>query len=306
MLTKAEMSLSGNLAPVVLFCYNRPWHLRQTIESLQLNLLASQSELIIYSDGPKLPPDEPFIADIRNYIADLKGFKSVKVIAAEKNNGLAKSVIKGVSDVLEKYEKIIVLEDDMLTTPDFLTFMNEALHIYQERKDIFSVTAYSPPIEVPAAYRHDLYLAPRASSWGWGTWKSRWQHADWDVNDFDSLKKDPGKKQAFTQGGEDLWPMLAKQQLGTIDSWAIRWTYSQFKNSAYGVYPVKSKIKNIGTDGSGTNFTFKTGYYESEMSAGKVLFDPLLQPDADVINAFRRYYQLPFYLKIKNRIKYGI
>jgi glycosyltransferase involved in cell wall biosynthesis len=300
------MSLPENLAPIVLFCYNRPWHLRQTIESLQLNLLASQSELIIFSDGPKQSPDQPFVTEIRNYLADLKGFKSVKIIAAEQNNGLAKSVIKGVSDVLESYEKVIVLEDDMLSTPDFLTFMNEALHIYQERKDIFTVTAYSPPIEVPSAYRHDLYLAPRASSWGWGTWKSRWQQADWEVQDFDLLKKDFDKKQAFTQGGEDLWPMLAKQQLGMIDSWAIRWTYSQFKNNAYGLYPVRSKIKNIGTDGSGTNFTFKTGYYESEMNAGNVSFDPLLKPDAEVVGAFRRYYHLPFYLKIKNRIKYGI
>ena len=182
------MSLSANLAPVVLFCYNRPWHLRQTIESLQLNLLATQSELIVFSDGPKRESDEPLIQEIRNYLDGIDGFKSVKIIKSEKNNGLAASIIKGVSEILSLYDRVIVLEDDMLSTPDFLTFMNDALNIYKSRSDIFSVTAYSPPFKIPSDYKQDLYLAPRASSWGWGTWLNKWEKADWNVRDFDKLK----------------------------------------------------------------------------------------------------------------------
>jgi glycosyltransferase involved in cell wall biosynthesis len=300
------MSLPASLAPIVLFCYNRPAHLQQTIEALQQNELASESDLIIYSDGPKKASDEPLIATLRSFLATVKGFKTLRVVKSETNLGLAASVIQGVTQVLQEFKKVIVLEDDMLSAPDFLTFMNEALTVYESRNDIFSVTAYGPPISLPADYGNDLYLAPRASSWGWGTWLDKWQRADWQVNAFSELKNNKEQRNKFTTGGEDLWPMLVKQQRKVIDSWAIRWTYSQFLNNAYGVYPVHSKIRNIGTDGSGTNFTFKTGYYGSEMSAGKIRIDPDIQPDHEVIKAFGDYYKLPITLKIKNRIKYGI
>lgn len=300
------MSLPASLAPIVLFCFNRPAHLQQTIEALQQNMLATESELIIYSDGPRNKSDETPVADVRTYIASITGFKHTKIHHSEQNKGLAASVIRGVTEVLNQFEKVIVLEDDMLTAPDFLVFMNEALVAFESRKDVFSVTAYGPPISFPAHYKEDLYLAPRASSWGWGTWLSKWNKADWEVTAFDELEKDKTKRNQFKSGGEDLWPMLVKQQRKVIDSWAIRWTYSQFLNDAYGVYPVHSKIRNIGTDGSGTNFTFKTGYYGSEMSDSKIRTDPNIVPDHQVIQAFADYYKLPLALKIKNRIKYRI
>lgn len=300
------MSLPTSLAPIVLFCFNRPAHLAQTIESLQQNVLARESDLIIYSDGPRDTSDAPLISAVRAHIAKIDGFKSISVIKSEQNNGLAASIIKGVGEVLTNFGKVIVLEDDMLSTPDFLVFMNEALGTFEHRSDIFSISAYGPPISFPARYQDDLYLAPRASSWGWGTWLSKWEKADWNVAAFRELKKDKTKRDQFTLGGEDLWPMLVKQQKKVIDSWAIRWTYSQFINHAYGVYPVHSKIRNIGTDGSGTNFTFKTGYYGSEMSDSKIRIDASIQPDQEVIQAFADYYKIPLALKIKNRIKYGI
>ncbi|MCF0061102.1 glycosyltransferase [Dyadobacter chenwenxiniae] len=300
------MSLPASLAPIVLFCFNRPAHLQQTIEALQQNMLAAESELIIYSDGPRNSSDEPLIAKVRAYLSSISGFQRIKIIKSEANNGLAASVIKGVTEVLNQFGKVIVLEDDMLSAPDFLVFMNEALSAYESRKDIFSVTAYGPPISFPAHYKEDLYLAPRASSWGWGTWLSKWDKADWNVTAFSGLQNDKNKRNQFKAGGEDLWPMLVKQQRNVIDSWAIRWTYSQFINNAYGVYPVHSKIRNIGTDGSGTNFTFKTGYYGSEMSDNKIRIDPQIKPDQQIIQAFADYYKLPLALKIKNRIKYGV
>jgi len=300
------MGFSATLAPIVLFCYNRPAHLQQTVESLRLNKLAAESELFIYSDGPKSERDRQQVKEVRDYLSTISGFRIVHIKEAEKNKGLAASVIEGVSAILSKYPKVIVLEDDMLSTTDFLSFMNQALDVYAGRPDIFSVTGYTPPIDVPKSYPHDLYLVPRASSWGWGTWAHKWAKADWQVRDFQSLKNDDKRQNAFNQGGDDLWPMLAKQQKGVIDSWAIRWTYSQFANDAHGLYPVHSKIKNIGTDGSGTNFTFKSGEYGEEMAEGDVVMPADLKPDAGLINAFRRYYRLPFLLKIKNRVKYGI
>ncbi|QRR01927.1 glycosyltransferase [Dyadobacter sandarakinus] len=299
-------SASDTLAPVVLFCYNRPHHLQQTILSLRANYLAAETDLIIFSDGTRSQADEADVQKVRNFLATITGFKSIRVHAASQNLGLSGSVIQGVTDTLACHNAVIVLEDDMLTTPDFLEYMNQALSIYARRSNIFSVTAYAPPVAIPAGYPHDVYLAPRASSWGWATWADRWAKADWSVQAFEKLKTDRAFRTRFVEGGDDLWPMLAKQQKGIIDSWAIRWTYSQFINHALGLYPVRSKIRNIGTDGSGTNFTFKTGYYDADLNAGPVIMPTNLQPDSAVIREFRKYYRLPLYLKIKNRIKYGL
>ena len=294
------------LAPIVLFCYNRPAHLRQTLEYLQANALAVESELYIYSDGPKKESDHAAIAEIHTYLSDLKGFKKINITKSETNLGLASSVIKGVSEVISQYHKVIVLEDDMLTTPDFLNYMNEALNVYRSRTDIFSVTAYTPPISVPKNYKQGVYLAPRASSWGWGTWADKWLKADWNATNLTDSENASSTRARLEKGGDDLWPMLVKQQRGIIDSWAIRWTYTQSQHHAFGLYPAHSKIKNIGTDGSGTNFTFKSGDYGQEMKTGPVEMNPDLQVDAEVIRHFREYYDLPFSVKIKNWIKYRI
>ncbi|KAA0989661.1 glycosyltransferase [Dyadobacter aurulentus] len=300
------MSPSEPLAPIVLFCYNRPAHLRQTLEYLQANALAAESELYIYSDGPKKESDRAAIAEIHVYLSELKGFKKINITQSETNLGLAASVIKGVSQVISQYRKVIVLEDDMLTTPDFLDYMNEALNVYSSRSDIFSVTAYTPPISVPKNYKHDVYLAPRASSWGWGTWVDKWRKADWNATNLTDSKDVAQARATLEKGGSDLWPMLVKQQRGVIDSWAIRWTYTQSQHQAFGLYPVHSKIKNIGTDGSGTNFTFKSGDYGQEMNTGTVEMRHDLKPDEHVIRHFREYYDLPFSVKIKNWVKYRI
>lgn len=293
-------------APVVLFCYNRPRHLQQTVRNLQMNALAAESELYIYSDGPKHEQEEELVNEVRQYISEITGFKKVTIFESQQNKGLAASVIEGVSHVLSRHPDAIVLEDDMLSTTDFLSFMNQALDVYSNRPDIFSVTGYTPPIDVPEGYPQDVYLVPRASSWGWGTWAHKWARADWQVKDFKSLQNSAEQRNAFNQGGNDLWPMLAKQQKGVIDSWAIRWTYSQFINQAYGLYPVRSKIMNIGTDGSGTNFTFKSLEYGQEMAEGNVVLPANLMPDPSMVSAFKQYYRLPLLLKIKNLVKYGI
>ncbi|GHB56817.1 glycosyl transferase [Persicitalea jodogahamensis] len=297
---------SARLAPIIVFCYNRPQHLRQTLDALRRNPLAAKSDLIVFSDGSKGASDADLVREVRELLAETMGFRSLTTVASPQNKGLAKSVIEGVSQILDTHETVIVLEDDMICTPDFLDYMNAALEVYRNRPDIFSVTGYTPPIALPPDYTGDAYLAPRASSWGWGTWRDRWQKADWQVGVFAKIKNDPDWKEKLNVGGDDLWPMLIKQQRGVIDSWAIRWTLAQMQHSAYGLYPVKSKIMNIGTDGSGTNFTFKANTYGQELAIGKVDFDFNLQSDPAVQKTFRTYYNLPWRVKLKNRMKYGV
>ena len=295
-----------SLAPIVLFCYNRIDHLQKTVNALKANRLSEESTLIIYSDGYKGATDRVPVKRVQAYARSISGFKNVEIHASDVNQGLAKSVIHGVGEVLGRFGKAIVLEDDIVTAPDFLEMMNDLLNSFESRNDIFSVTGFAPQIDMPSSYSKDFYLAPRASSWGWGTWHDRWQKVDWTASTFNKISKSPVLIEAFKSGGEDLWPMLVKQQRGVIDSWAVRWSLAHTLNAAYGVYPVRTKVVNIGTDGSGTNFNFSTDKYNDELYLNHLSLESSLRPDVKVIEAFKTSYKLPFLLKVKNFVKFRV
>jgi len=255
----------SKLAPIILFAYNRLTHLQQAVMSVQMNVLAIESDLFIYSDGPKNSEDSIKVKSVREYLKTISGFKTIRIIEKEHNNGLANSVIAGVTEVLQKYPKVIVVEDDLRVSVDFLSFMNAALDFYSQNPQVFSISGYNFPIDIPTNYHYDVYLSYRASSWGWATWRDRWNKADWEVRDYQEFKKDRSAQRLFNRGGEDLTPMLHKQMKGVIDSWAIRWAYSHFKNDAYCIFPVISKVNNIGKDGSGTH-SRKTHKYDVDIN----------------------------------------
>ena len=169
------------LAPIILFVYKRPVHTKQTIEYLKRNSLAIHSDLFIFSEFPKKAEFEDQVEQVRQYIKTIDGFKSITIVERPVFMGLAKSVITGISSVFEKYDKVIVLEDDILTAPFFLEYMNEGLDKYENDNRIFSVTGFIYPpnlMKIYKEYDKDVCLLPRASSWGWGTWKNRWEKAD--------------------------------------------------------------------------------------------------------------------------------
>jgi len=244
------------LTPIILFVYNRPWHTKQTIESLQKNELAKDSDLFIYSDAPKIEDSIKKVEEVRAYIKTVIGFKNIIIIERYKNFGLAKNIIEGVTEVVEKYGKIIVLEDDLVTSKYFLKFMNEALNFYNDIDKIFVVSGYSHDVKLSKGYDFDVYTSYRSSSWGWATWKDRWSEIDWDIKDYPEFIKNKEKVKKFDKSG-NLSGMLKDQMEGRIDSWAIRRTYSQFKLGKYTVFPVVSLLKNIGMDGSGTHYNKK-------------------------------------------------
>lgn len=289
------------IAPIVLFCYNRLWHLQQTIKYLQQNELASQSQLIIYSDAAKDVENQKAVGEVRNYIQHITGFQSLEIIKRNENWGLAKSIIAGVTEVLEKYGKVIVMEDDLICTPNFLNFMNEALNLYENQKEIYSITGWTPKIQVPESYTEDIYLTQRPASWSWATWKNRWQKADWEVSDFDNFKRDQQQQSAFNQVGEDVSPMLKKQQKGIINSWAIRWTYTLFQQQGYCVYPVHPKVHNIGTDSSGENVSRFSKYnYETYLDDRPYQLPNRPKPDSEMEQIFRDYFRLSPIRKVIN------
>lgn len=292
------------LAPVVLFCYNRLSLLQQTVACLQQNPLAADSTLIVFVDGPKSTNDDlPKVQAVRDFVKQITGFKHLIIHESITNSGLAKSVIAGVSQVFESYDKAIVMEDDLLCTSDFLLFMNQALTRYSNDPLICSVTGYIYPFPIPNAYTKDVLLIPRGSSWGWGTWKDRWQQTDWEVQDFASFLTSPDQKREFTKAGPDLLPMLIKQRRGLIQSWAVRWTYHHYKTGTYCLHPTKSKITHLGYDGSGTNeHSLKGG----EMHETPVVLPDTLLPDDAVTRNVYHYFSPSLYRRIINWHRYNI
>lgn len=244
------------LAPIILFVYARPIHTKNTIESLAKNNLAKDSEIYIFSDNAKKEKDIINVNKVRDYINTIpnkKYFKKVTIIEAEQNKGLAKSVIEGVTRVINNYGKVIVVEDDLVVSRKFLEYMNNALEFYNSNDKIWSISGYNVPIKIPENYGYDVYLGYRGCSWGWATWKDRWNTVDWNVKDYKKVKHNYIKRRRLNRGGPDMAQMLDAQMKGLIDSWAIRWCYEQSKQNKYTIYPVKSLVVNQGLDGSGTH-----------------------------------------------------
>ena len=282
-----------SLAPIVLFTFNRLDHTKKTIDALKKNILAKESELFIFSDGARNSEEYIKVKSIRRYLKSIDGFKKIKIIESEKNRGLAKSVISGVTDIINKYGKVIVLEDDLVTSKYFLKYMNEALTIFKEREDIWSISGYGPNINIPTDYKEDIYMTKRGSSWGWATWKDRWELVDWEVSDYNSFKKDRNMIREFNSSGKDLAPMLDDQISGRIDSWAIRWVYSQFRNDKYTVYPVKSLVRNIGNDLSGTHTTTTT-HFNVKLGEKEINLNKNIKYNKGINKYFKEFYDSNF------------
>jgi len=216
----------------------------------------------------------------------------VRITEAEENKGLANSIIQGVKELMSKYDKVIVMEDDLICSLDYLEYMNEALEVYQNNKLIWSISGYTPNLSFPKAFEEQVYLSSRGCSWGWATWKDRWKKVDWGVADFEDFKKDKERREAFNQGGNDLYKLLELHMLGKVDSWAIRWCYSQFKRNTYTVYPVKSKISNHGFNLNGTHNRGKDSRWDVELCSEKIQLPETVSIDKEVFNSFKNYYDL--------------
>ncbi|RYG50011.1 MAG: glycosyltransferase, partial [Chitinophagaceae bacterium] len=290
------------LAPIVLFCYNRPDTLKHTVESLRENYWADESDLFIFSDGAKKPADEPLVAEVRAYLKTITGFKTVIIKEAPANKGLANSIIGGVNEVINRYDKVIVLEDDLVSSSNFLVYMNNGLDYYRENAKVFSITGFSIPIR--GVSENTVYYTQRANSCGWGTWKDRWNEIDWEVKDYAMLMSNRATRRAFNKMGSDMTGLLVKQKTGKINSWAIRWCYHQFKHDLFSVHPVVSKIKNIGYAKGATHTKEKPIFYGADNIAikpeGKVMltiagmefmgaFTPNLEAVATVNPAIAKY-----------------
>ena len=239
------------LSPIVLFVYNRPWHTKQTIDALEKNNLAEQSELFIYSDAPKSEDIQKDVNEVRSYIKQINSFKKVTIIERDENWGLANSIIDGVTKIVNKYGRIIVLEDDLVTSPYFLQFMNRALNFYRDENQVWHVSGWNYPIDPNDL--DDVFLWRGMECWGWATWDNRWKYYEKNTDDLIAAMSKKKINYMNLDKTRNIWQQVLDNKKNKINTWAVYWYACLIQNNKLSINPSKSFIKNIGLDGSGVN-----------------------------------------------------
>ena len=291
-------------APILLFVYNRPEHTRRCIESLLKNSLAFESNLFIYADGAKDSTQQEAVNEVRNYIRSIQGFKQITLMERSENWGLARNIIDGVTTQVNRYGKVIVLEDDLVVAPYFLQFMNEALEVYKDELKVGHIQAcdFTQDTTLP-----DTFLIKWTGSWGWATWDRAWKHFNPNGNELLQELEERKLTHVFDFNGKyGFTRMLRRQIEGKNNSWAIRWNASLFLKDILSLNVGRSLVQNEGFDGSGTNCG-GGGLYASHLYLQPLLITPIspIEENKEARQAFIRYYARTnsFWAKAIRRIK---
>ena len=276
-----------NFAPIALFVYNRPEHTRRTLKFLKQNLLAEESRLFIFSDGPKDETQQLKVAEVRGIIRSVDGYKSVELIERKTNLGLADSIIDGVSMLSTKYGKVIIFEDDLITSPFTLRYFNDALNRYQNEEKVMHIGAYMYPINNEGLAQTFFYRA--ATSWGWATWDRAWKKFEPDIEKL-ILQFDQQKKHQFSiEGTMNFWKQMIEFKQGKNNSWAIRWYASVFLNKGLTLNTSGSMVNNIGHDGSGVHSGTNEIYNVSINPQPVTKFPDIIEEDGSAHEAIKRF-----------------
>lgn len=264
---------TSRYAPLALFVYNRPWHTRQAVEALLASPIAAESQLYVFSDAPRNEAASHMVAEVRSYIYSLAGFKTITIIERETNLGLAQSIIDGVTRLCDEYGRVIVLEDDLVTSPYFLQYMNDGLDMYEDAERVVSIHGYVYPLKETLP---ETFFLRGADCWGWATWKRGWDLFEPDGQVL--LRELTGRKLTHSFDFDGTYPytkMLKKQIKGKNDSWAIRWYASAFLKNKLTLYPGRSLVLNIGMDNSGTHCS-TTSDFSGDIADSPVRIEPIL------------------------------
>lgn len=262
-----------NLAPIVLFTYNRLKHTRETINSLKKNIYAKESKLYIYTDAPANEELIETVKSVRDYLKSIDGFQSVIIVERKENFGLARNIIEGVTEIINKHGKIIVLEDDIITSRYFLKYMNDALKIYEKEKRVMQISGYMYPVN-ELDISSEGFFSRLAECWGWATWKDSWEYFEKNPKE---LIKDFSENDIYKfdfDGTAKFWDQVIANIESKIDSWAIFWYASIFKRNGLVLYPVESLTFNIGFDNTGVNCD-KVDIYDVRLRNKEIKFFPL-------------------------------
>jgi hypothetical protein len=275
------------IAPIALFAYNRPRHLQRTVEALRSNHLAAQSDLFVFCDSAKTSDHEPAAAEVRAVARSIAGFRSVEIIERPQNWGLAKSIVDGVSTVCGRFGRTIVLEDDMVTSPWFLAFMNDGLDRYRDDDRVASIHGYCYPVD--ETLPRNFFLRG-ADCWGWATWSRAWQLFEADGSKLLRALQERGLLHEFDLDGAFSFSQMLQNQIdGKNDSWAVRWHASCFLRERLTLYPGRSLVQNIGNDASGTH-SANTEQYRGSIAAERIAVEDIkVEQSGQARDAFARF-----------------
>ncbi len=294
-----------DFSPIVLFVYNRPIHTKKTLESLANNKEIKDSDLIIYCDGAKSGATELDLKDIAETRYICKSFsaaKSVRVIEREKNIGLARNILEGVTETVNKNGKIIVLEDDLELSSGFLGYMNSALDYYKNNDDVMHISGYWFPTPNTKNLPENYFLS-LGSCWGWATWKRAWDLVETDpvLLKEKIQKKDPSFTKFNLKGTSSFLSQLNRNIDGSLMTWAIKWYSSIFLNDGLSLHPNQSYVNNIGHDGSGENCGVNNKYYWEELNKAPfkapIRVEYCQKAEMDLIKFYSKERNMKFYIK---------
>lgn len=296
--------MKNNLAPIVLFVYNRPVHTRLTVEALLENDLSTESDLTVYSDAPKSEAHAETVKEVRKYIRQIDGFKSTTIIERDTNFGLSRSIIDGVTSVVNENGRVIVLEDDLVVTPYFLDFMNSALEVYANDDKVMHLSGYMFP--VGNVVLPETFFLRMSSCWGWATWARSWEYFEPDSEELLNIIHQRKLEYEFdVQGTMGYMNMLQDQASGVVNSWAVRWYASVFLNSGLCLHPGQSLLTNVGHDGTGIHCGTNVAYDVEVSSQEPVVNRQEINESSAALEAVKQFYRSlrhPFYVRILNKI----
>ena len=294
-------------APIIIFVYNRADHFTQVYNALSACKEAKESELFVFSDGAKNEEGKEKVNEVRAAVAAVKDagdFKSVTVTESPVNKGLAASVIAGVTEIINKYGKVIVVEDDCKVSPFFLSFMNSALDYYQTNNKIGSIAGYTPMINLPDDYSSDVFAAYRSCSWTWATWKDRWENVDWELKEIKDFYNSPKLIRRLNSNGSDRFIRLYRQTKGNGSSWSVRFGAHLVKNNLLTIYPRFSYNSNIGGEESGVHSTSDDAE-KMRVDLSKAIENPILtgvEIDGRIQKIMKKHYSYGFVSEAKKFI----
>lgn len=294
-------------APIIIFVYNRADHFIETYNALAACKEAKDSELFIFSDGAKNDAGKDKVNEVRAAVAAIKDagdFKSVTVTESPVNKGLAASVIAGVTDVINRYGKVIVVEDDCKVSPFFLSYINNALDFYKNNKKIGSIAGYTPMLDLPDDYTKDVFAAYRSCSCTWATWKDRWCGVDWELKNIKDFYKSPALIHRLNSNGSDRFIRLYRQTKGNGSSWSVRYGAHLVKKNLLTVYPRYSYITNIGCDETGVHSKADDAE-KMHVDLSKAIENPVLTDvdiDSRIQKIMKKHYSYGFISEVKKFI----
>lgn len=294
-----------NYAPVVIFAFNRVDVLRTLIKTLSKNPEAKDSDVFVFVDGarPDKKGESEKVEQVCEYVKTISGFKSINYKFSDTNKKLAPSIIAGVTDVINKYGKCIVLEDDLILSTNFLAWMNQCLNEYEKNKDVFQISGFTPSVIKKGDSPADVLFTPKAHSWGWATWKDRWEQVDWSMTYWEEFSKSKQMQKAFASIGHEMPGLLFAHKAGKKSTWWARFCYSQFNLGKYTAYPMRSKVINEGFTGDATHCnvynTFKVDFDKTDKRVFELPKD--IKIDKKLQRRFFSYYT--FWSRVNRQIK---